>query len=111
MIQEIEIKETSINENNIMIINLETSTMIQIQNNTVIQNKKITTNIDILNLIKKFTIHWDNEYKNNSILDGKTVTIKISTKTEIEKYTFKNKYPHNYNEFIRELKKLVIKWH
>ena len=108
MIKEIEIIERLLSEETIIKINLETNTIIEIKNNNITTYRNIKNNKEFINLISKYTLSWDKTYKANNILDGKTTTISICTNITTETYTFKNKFPPNYDEFIKEFRKLVL---
>ncbi len=83
------------------------------KNITKIQNDKfiksqLNMNIEeLITLVKKYVIYWDSKYINDKVIGGEEAKLIIYTDDEIIKYRFKNKYPYNYNVFIKKLKEMV----
>lgn len=113
MIEKIEIKELIFSQNEILItIDIVNNQITYIKNNIIIKDEKYYLNDkNITDLIKEYITYWDNEYIDNTIVDGIKTELNIFTNKEILTYKFINKYPHNYNIFISNLKRMVnITW-
>lgn len=108
MINKIELIDIAYYEEKCIIIDVNLNTLTIIENNVITKKENITLNKDDLKeIIKSFTLSWKNTYKSNTILDGKRTVLNIYTNLETISYTFINKYPENYNEFNKTIKKLV----
>ena len=109
MISKIELKET-FNSFDISFITIDfnNKSLSLLKNNIVYKNEQIDIDLNKLTgLIKKYVTYWDNQYINKSIIDGKSSELCIYMSDEKVKYNFKNKFPYNYNEFIKHFKELV----
>lgn len=92
----------------IISFDFESKKLIYIKNNNVL--KEETLNIDVYKFrefLNSYIIHWDNSYIDNNVIDGKNTNLKIYTDTEMIEYNFKNKFPHDYSEFLQILKEKV----
>lgn len=58
-------------------------------------------------LIRTYTLLWNSEYVNEGVLDGLIVTLNIYTEEETITYYFNNRFPSNYDYFIKEFKKVL----
>jgi|GEM_PF-3096692 len=109
MISKIDLKEIfSSFDSSLITIDLTNKNLQYLKNEVVMKNERININCEELtDLIKIYITYWDNEYIDNTIVDGTEIELSIYTDDEIIKYNFKNKYPYNYNEFIKYLKAMV----
>ncbi len=109
MITKIELKEKFSNfDTSFLIIDLSDKNIKRFKNDVIIEEKNIELDtVKSIDLIKKYTTYWDNEYIDETVIDGIISELYIYVNDEIIKYSFKNKFPFNYHEFIKLLKEMV----
>lgn len=92
----------------IISFNFENKKLIYIKNNNILKEEILNINVDeFRDFLNSYIVHWDNSYIDNNIIDGKNVNLKIYTDNEIIDYNFKNKFPHDYREFLQVLNEKV----
>lgn len=79
----------------------------KLQNDKFIKSQLNMNVEELITLVKKYVIYWDSKYINDKVIGGEEAKLIIYTDDEIIKYRFKNKYPYNYNVFIKKLKEMV----
>lgn len=58
--------------------------------------------------LRYYITYWDVNQPYKTIIDGKETELTLHTTKEDIHYYFKNQYPDNYPEFIKEFKKKVM---
>ena len=91
-----------------VIIDLLNKNIKYFRNDEMKKNDFFNISVEEFNdFIKKYITYWENEYVDNSVIDGNSAQLKIYTNDEVIEYQFKNKYPYNYDNFIKLLKERV----